>query len=539
MEKDNVKKRIKIIKMLDYIKDKLKEIPIIGKILSILDRKSQVKGIQQNTNVWNEVMDIYNDFISSFDDIILPIIENHRLDIIQSIRSELLNLPRKLETSKFRLVFERFWLFIISRIRYHKYYKHKIDGNTYTNLMIISYGNQIPSILPVLKQFKASDNIVNILYTHHKLVKRVKKMIKENNLVNVVIIPFIYYHYRAFKEIYLDLVLFYYNLFDNDSPFHEPISDIIKRSFLHIFYKIIHIMYQVSVFENIHNINLISIFNGNDPLDKMIIKYAKHKNIPTLYYHHAVITNSVQFDKVEADYVIVSGDRDKNIFIERGTNPSNIYDLGLPLYDNLYEKKQKLCHFDIPLEKKILFVTTWYDDNIRRRAYRSVIETVHKLNNDLGFNESIGLLRVIVKIHPNENLDFYYKWHEKFGYKPVVDFITKDRDLIELINWSDLVIGLGTGAEFEAILMDKPVIDLNLGSIESDLYEFEEVECVISAKESDKLDGAINNLLTNKELKQQLSLKREIYKNYSISKFDGKASERIKDLIVKIVNKEV
>ena len=99
-----------------------------------------------------------------------------------------------------------------------------------------------------------------------------------------------------------------------------------------------------------------------------------------------------------------------------------------------------------------------------------------------------------------------------------------------------MVIGFGTGAEFEAILMDKPVIDLNYNNLESDLYGFEAAECVITVKDPSELTNVIKNVLTNKEIQEQLAESRKNYIEYSISKFDGNASKRIKNLIMEIVN---
>ena len=118
---------------------------------------------------------------------------------------------------------------------------------------------------------------------------------------------------------------------------------------------------------------------------------------------------------------------------------------------------------------------------------------------------------------------------------PTNAIIIKEANLHDLLIASDLIIGRSSGAQIEAILLNKSVIDISYEA-KSGRQLMEKFNAAIPVYDPRDLQNAIKNCLYNEEIVNSLEEGRKKYRNYAIYKFDGKASIRIKQLIEKILN---
>ena len=114
--------------------------------------------------------------------------------------------------------------------------------------------------------------------------------------------------------------------------------------------------------------------------------------------------------------------------------------------------------------------------------------------------------------------------------------IVKNYDLYELIAAAEILVSRSSGSEFDAMLMDRDVIDLNY-EINDDLYSFIKYGAALRVNDKDKLLDTLKAALNDKKTKDDLKLGRQKYISDYLFKFDGKASNRIYELIKKITNK--
>ena len=131
-------------------------------------------------------------------------------------------------------------------------------------------------------------------------------------------------------------------------------------------------------------------------------------------------------------------------------------------------------------------------------------------------------VELIVKMHPEDDSSFYCKILSDLDFKAVV---TKDADLYTLLLFSDLVISIASTVIIEALIMHKPVIQLNL--LEN--YAFlEQLEGKIFTKITKKADlhKAIKSALYDKSLFRKMEKQRKKFISDYYFKIDGKATER-------------
>jgi len=444
---------------------------------------------------------------------------------------------------KVRLLIERIWYWRIWNLLNHNAIKlNQLGKNKKRNFIFAHYRNHSASLIPLLKQFQDSSDILNIIYVPHKLIQYFQEQSEKNNLKNLHILPFSYKYYGRFRKRYDILRKLLIDISTSDSFMDIEIdsinlSKLIKFSFLASHEQFVQ---SLQYLENIKQIfekvkpNILTMLNGVDPIDLLATRLSLRFKIPTLFYPHGITSVFYEYDAFEQQNVICSGQKEKEYFISLGTNEKDIHVLGIPLYDRLYQKFSKLEDLVIiknknikkfnldPNKKVILFVTTHYENYIRERAFKSVIDSIKNLEE----------CQLIVKLHPMEEISYYEKLSNKFNVNDIL--ILKDVDLHEMIIISDIVIGRSTGAQIEALFLEKNVINLSY-EITSDMFLMQKFKAVLTIFDPNELEQVIKKALYDKETSNSLKASRQKYQEYCVYRFDGMASQRIKDLIKKIL----
>ena len=544
------------------------------KLFNVLKNKPFIKNTFQinNTNLYEinrlEFVTYYFDFFLNFLTVynLIELEEPNKIYILSSVKLEkayYIKLAAKRENieikvfaqkssskefrhflkSKFRILIDYFWYWNI----WNLLNKKSIDLNNFKtskkkNLVFCQYKNFFPSLIQVLIQLQNTKNLLNILYVPHKLLKYSKEVVQREDLRNVKILPFYDVNYssfrkrfNSFKKMLIDVK--YTSCFDDIEFKSIRVFDLIKISFFKLHEKLSN---SLRYLENFHFIldkikpNIITVLSGNDPIDVLITRIAKENNIKTIFIPHALGGNSYEYQPLEQDYVVCAGNKEKDYYLSLGTTQNKLLTLGIPLFDKLFNKfskihdvkiihKELVERYNLNTTKKIiLLVTTYHKDFIRERIFKSVVNLLNNLEN----------CQLIVKLHPIEEISYYQKLSEKYNAKNIQ--ILKDVDLHDVIIASDIVIGSSTGAQIEALLLDKVVIDLNYETA-SDVYLMKKFGAVIPVHDPKKLELAVQNALYDKELSDSLKKGRQKHIEYCFYKFDGKASLRVKNLIEEIL----
>jgi len=139
--------------------------------------------------------------------------------------------------------------------------------------------------------------------------------------------------------------------------------------------------------------------------------------------------------------------------------------------------------------------------------------------------------RVIVKMHPRENYeDDYRRIAKELRLDAEIISQPGTKTLYSAIARSDVTISFGSTADVEALLLGKRVI--NITGVKGKPGEPTAFERAITLVDKDApLAPAIKHLLTDKKMQQNLEEKRRKYIQENFYKIDGKAYERVAQLI--------
>ena len=201
--------------------------------------------------------------------------------------------------------------------------------------------------------------------------------------------------------------------------------------------------------------------------------------------------------------------------------------IGQPRYDiladadKIYNKNEILEQIDLDPSKKLIIWTTQthglpIDEN--EKNVSAVFNAVKLLKN----------VQLVIKLHPAEDQNApRYKKDKSFN--PVI--VDGKADTYALLYACDLMITRHSTTAMEAVALNKPVIALNLSG-EPDPVEYVKEGIALGVYKEEDLKTAIEKLLKDDS---ELAKNRAKYIEKYLYKIDGKATERVINLIVKMV----
>jgi hypothetical protein len=170
----------------------------------------------------------------------------------------------------------------------------------------------------------------------------------------------------------------------------------------------------------------------------------------------------------------------------------------------------------IPKNKKVILFAT---ENLPNMIEKELVT-----NTVINAIKNLPDIHLIIKIHPNENdVSFYRK---KIDMLKLSNFsIVKDVNLYETLYISDVVVITYSTVGYEAMLMGKPVISLNLLGLHDDASLIKKKLAYVVKKKEDFLT-TIQNCLDPKLIEEHVK-EAELFAEQELGKADGKAADRI------------
>jgi UDP-N-acetylglucosamine 2-epimerase len=270
--------------------------------------------------------------------------------------------------------------------------------------------------------------------------------------------------------------------------------------------------------------------------------------VPTLAVQHGLITrydrgyiyakeNISPDGSVETPYhpipneTAVYGQYYKSILTDVGAYPEDsIVVTGQPRYDiladpaKLFDREKMLKDLGLDPNKKMVLWTTQSHGltaKENKRTFAAVYNTLKELSDSA---------QLIVKLHPAEKDDQHKAAAKEIGFHPV---ITKNANIYELLYACDLLITKHSSTAIEAAALNKPVIILNLGE-EPDIVDYAKNGIAAGVYAEKDLQPTIKKLL---EDDSNLASSRKKYLEKHLYRIDGKAGERVIELIDKMIER--
>lgn len=241
-------------------------------------------------------------------------------------------------------------------------------------------------------------------------------------------------------------------------------------------------------------------------------------------YRRLFITNYGD-ESIKADYFLCTGEYYKNLK-SFSKVAKKVVVTGQPRYDilarrsEMYDRLKMMRNLGLNTDKKLILWAT----QTHALPYEENVENIDAVHDTMSSLEEVQLA---IKLHPAENqIAPLYTGND--SWTPLI--LGKDWDINALVFACDLLITKDSTTAQEAVLLDKPVIILNLSG-EQDRVHYVQEGVAIGVYEPAALAHAIKRSLNDTQFLEELKINREKYIRKYLFKNDGKATERIIDLL--------
>ena len=255
------------------------------------------------------------------------------------------------------------------------------------------------------------------------------------------------------------------------------------------------------------NIKAIVVSSQSGFFEKCMLAAALKKNIQVFQIQHGM--GSGMLENTYATKRLVFSEFHKQELIGSGVSEEDIIITGPIVFDEIADFKSA------GKEKNILIAASPYvEGNVISKE-----EHFSKINMLV---DALKDFKVIIKLHPRE---------KHFNDYPSKVKVLKDisrKEFYQLISECSVFINFGSTAAFEAIIMDKPVITIDIAGIMNS--PLKEVVCTLlfdsqASINLDRMDG-IKEIIVKAIDDVELALERKKFVEKYCYKLDGKASER-------------
>jgi len=302
----------------------------------------------------------------------------------------------------------------------------------------------------------------------------------------------------------------------------------------------------------INKAKVIVISYEEGPVGMAALISGKSMKVPIIAIQHGIIGKfypwyirekgeiSTDIDDINKlpipDKTLVFGPYDKKVLTEISSYPNDSvvvvgrssYDI-LAKADEIFNREKTFEKLNLDRKKKLIVWTTnshAYRKEANEKLFQTVCETFKELSKDF---------ELVIKLHPNEfDTTIHKEIAKKVGVVPV---IIKDIDVYEILYACDLMLTEFSTTGIEAAILNKPIITLHFAG-HPDLGEYVKKGVALGCYKEEDLIINIKKALYDKETQEKLKKAREkfIYEHAYLQ--DGKATERICNLIEEMINKK-
>lgn len=296
----------------------------------------------------------------------------------------------------------------------------------------------------------------------------------------------------------------------------------------------IHLMENALIKEGIR---IVVIHNETSLYGRALIIASKKSDIKTIGIQHGNIgENHIDYFHTGEelpcpipDITAVWGSCDHRALLESPLyNEENIVITGTPRYDVLSKANEKYSKEDLferfKIDKdKIVAITTQPFPIVSEREYwlKAVISTSKNIDDAL----------FIVKPHPAEKVNMHETICKDYGGDNVI--VTKNIDTNELMYVADITITAWSTTGLESIILGTPLMTVNLTGQE-DKMPYVKYGAAIGVNKEEDITIGIRNVLDG-DLPPKLRENMDRFVHDYAYKIDGKASERVVDIIQKCI----
>jgi glycosyltransferase involved in cell wall biosynthesis len=300
---------------------------------------------------------------------------------------------------------------------------------------------------------------------------------------------------------------------------------------------------------NIENPDVILLIDEYNPIGRATVVAGKVCKVPTIALQHGVFgLTEPGYKHNQNEISIASGDKthccplpdktavfgpyyQKLLYDVGNYSKGSVIVTGSPRYDSIINMRDELNSIKIfsqlklnPDKKLIVYTSQPINKMESDRILSCILKSITNFPNT----------QLVIKMHPSERL-VNKELLAKFDVERVT--IIKTIDIYELLNACDVMITPFSTTALEAMILDKPVITLNLTGL-PDKIPYAKSGAAIGVCNDDELTPALKSIFEDDDVKQELASKRKDFVCEHAYEMDGFASKRIVEAIDNIIQNE-
>lgn len=317
-------------------------------------------------------------------------------------------------------------------------------------------------------------------------------------------------------------------------PIWKMVYEELSVYFLRNFPRIISNINILDGFYKKKKVKLVVVRNDVKEFERTLILASRLAKIPSLVIQYGILAETNGHNNLLADEYAAWGKASVEWYGRFGNPIERFKITGNPRFDMFKDwrpqiSRRELCR-QLNLDENkalILFATQqinkfsafWTDDLFWVMADK-IISVVQRFTDK----------QLIIKVDPYEDVRPYKNVIKVSSSDNAV--VVKDFNIYTLIFLSDLVITLDSTVGIEAMIFDKPLITVNFTK-RQDRVPYAKKGAALGVYNVTEIATTIKKALYDEETIKQLSGGREVFKEEYAYKLDGKAGERVTQLLYK------
>jgi len=248
------------------------------------------------------------------------------------------------------------------------------------------------------------------------------------------------------------------------------------------------------------------------------------------YYPHSLVGTRI-YSKFADVIFLAAGKERAETYVKWGIKCKNVFITGSPFLDKIAGYKpgkgagkggKTVTFLSTAIVEYKFAEKTEFFNHVRR-----YLKQISKAKN---------VKKVIIKMRQDEKYRSEYESVIKSLKLTNVEIEQRPQKevLYSILRDSDLMISFGSTVDLEALILGKNVIIIE-GFFGADYRKVPYKQAVVQVEKDDDLTGTVEKVLNDKKVQRDLKQKRERYVKEAFFKVDGKAHERVADLVFKLI----
>lgn len=283
---------------------------------------------------------------------------------------------------------------------------------------------------------------------------------------------------------------------------------------------------------------IVVVTDERPPFQRAFVEAANSLRIPTLNIQNAIIVEYPLGSPISTRRMAVDGEHFKEVLVKMGNDERKIVVTGQPRFDPLirgnlhFQRETIMRRLRLDPKKKVVALFP-----------EPIVTNVRGADNDQFIRATFMAVRnlpgvqTVTKLHP---IDFDFGRPRQIALEVGLHdvAIVKDIDLWELLSISDAALVTTSTVGHEAIAMGRPLIQVTISTTEPFYVPYAEFGAALKVSDIAELGKTIEKALWDPVTLRRLEEGRANYATHFAHGLDGRASERVVDLIDQMIRED-